>query len=448
MTPVARRAVDAAVWAAALAAVALVWLVSRDGDLPDTLWRTYFPATVVRNVALSAGVLGAAYVWSGDRRWRHRLGRLILMAVAGGLAIGVLELPVLLSGYDYGLALGTRASDTWLQLAMGVNRRDDELIHLHQPHSRYAGAVVGNLTWLGLPARQPYKVEVAYDANGFRNARDLTHADVVAIGDSFVEGAEVPDAETVTAVMARRLQVTVANFGQSNYGPQQELAVLRRFGLPLSPRVVVWFFFGGNDLGDVDTYEWRRAHIDEFLAPPSADSRSFTRNALVALARRTTPPRRTESPAASRAAVTFTPAGGAAERLYLDAEEGPWEPRQWQVAAQVLREARDITRAADADLLVVYIPRKLRVYTGFVEAAPGSLAHAWRNNNLPDVVRAWADEHGVGFLDATVPLRAAVASGRSVHLADDVHWNAAGHAVVGAAVAEAIARSLNPAAGE
>ena len=73
----------------------------------------------------------------------------------------------------------------------------------------------------------------------------------------------------------------------------------------------------------------------------------------MALARRTTPPRRTESPAASRAAVTFTPAGGAAERLYLDAEEGPWEPRQWQVAAQVLREARDITRAADADLVVL-----------------------------------------------------------------------------------------------
>jgi lysophospholipase L1-like esterase len=39
-----------------------------------------------------------------------------------------------------------------------------------------------------------------------------------------------------------------------------------------------------------------------------------------------------------------------------------------------------------------------------------------------------------------VPLRQAVAAGESVYLPDDVHWNAAGHRVVAAAVAERLRR--------
>jgi lysophospholipase L1-like esterase len=89
-----------------------------------------------------------------------------------------------------------------------------------------------------------------------------------------------------------------------------------------------------------------------------------------------------------------------------------------------------------AKLLVVYIPRKLRVYRGFLRAEPGTAADIWELNNLPEVVDAWCQAHDVGFLDSTVPLRRAVASGTSVYLAEDVHWNAAGHEVVAAAIAE------------
>ena len=123
--------------------------------------------------------------------------------------------------------------------------------------------MTGNLARLGaIPVT--YNVDVAYHRNGFRNDEDLTRADIVAIGDSFVEGAETPRSLTVVGELGRRLGVTVANLGQSGYGPQQELVVLRRYGLPLAPKNVVWFLFGGNDLSDVSAYEWRRDHLEEF----------------------------------------------------------------------------------------------------------------------------------------------------------------------------------------
>jgi lysophospholipase L1-like esterase len=429
----------ACLWGGASVGVFLIWYLTRDlRDLPDALWRVYYASTVAMNLAATAAILGVAWLLTDLRQWRRRVAELLLAGMTTGLVIGLFELPAVAFGHDYGITFGTHANDTWLQLAQGVNRRDDELIHIHHPHTRYQGEVVGNLTWIGLPARPPYQVDVQYDRNGFRNSTDLDRAAVVAIGDSFLEGAETAEGDLVTTLVAKRLGVPVANLGQSNYGPQQELAVLRRFGLPLAPRTVVWFFFGGNDLSDIDAYEWRRSHIEEFLSPPR-DRRSFVRNALVALARRTTPPRRTESPAAERHVFTYRTATGAIERMYVDAEEGPVEPRLWQAASAILGEAHARTQAAGADFVVAFIPRKLRVYDGFIEAAPGSYARTWKSNDLPSMLGDWCRDNSVGYIDMTQPLRAAVAVGQSVYLPDDVHWNAAGHAVAAAAVAEVVA---------
>lgn len=435
-----RRLRRTGVWLTAMVGLGLLWILTAGEDVPGALWRTYNTTTTLRNLLGSAAIIGAAYVCSSGSDMPRRFLRATLVAGGIGVPLAALELPAIVLGHDYGVTLGTRPNDTWLQLAMGVNGRDEELLHIHKPHTRYSGAVVGNLTWLGLPARPPYNVDVAYDRNGFRNSEDFTHADVVAIGDSFVEGAEVGRDLTVVARIGQALNVPAANLGQSNYGPQQELVVLKRYGVALSPKIVVWFLFGGNDLGDVDAYEWRRQHLDEFLRPPvvSLSARTFTRNAVIAVAKLTTPPRRVESPVARRHHIDFTSRSGAVETLYLDAEEGPWLPRQWDVASETLLGAREVTRRAGADLLVVYVPRKLRVYSGFIRAEPGTFAHTWRTNNLPDVLGAWCDENGIPFLDSTVPLRDAVASGRSVYLPDDVHWSPEGHEVVGAAVSERI----------
>src|SRR5205807_430492 len=75
---------------------------------------------------------------------------------------------------------------------------------------------------------------------------------------------------------------TVANLGQYDYGPVEELAVLRRYGLPLRPRIVVWMFFEGNDLVDVARYQ-NGGYRDKSkkAAPPKPRSQwSFLHDAL------------------------------------------------------------------------------------------------------------------------------------------------------------------------
>jgi lysophospholipase L1-like esterase len=415
----------------------LLWTLTAGEDAEWALWRRYTAPQAVVNVIGSAALLALGYVLTGAGAFAARAARVAVLAVSVGATIGILELPAVF-GHDYGRTFGTRDNDTWAQLANGINRRDDELIHIHQPYMRFRGTVGGNLARLGLPNPARLDIDVRYDKNGFRNDVDFTQADVVAIGDSFVEGAEVASSQTVAAELGRRLGVPVPNLGQSGYGPQQELIVLKRYGAPLAPKTVVWFLFGGNDLSDVDIYEWRQKHLDEFLAPPPFDTRTFTRNAMTAIARLTTVTRRMPSATARLHEITYVRPDGSGEVLYLDAPEGPWEPHQWEVTSRTLLDARDLTARIGADLLVVFVPRKLRVYQGFLRAAPDAFAHRWPPNNLPDVVAAYCQQNGIAFLDSTLALRNAVAAGVSVYLPDDVHWNAAGHRVVAAAVADRI----------
>lgn len=430
----------------ALVAIVLLWRLTAAHDEEWALWRRYTAGAAMLNVAASSVVLALAYVLLSSGTLASRLARVAAVALSAGITLALLEVPAVVAGHDYGQTFGTRANDTWLQLANGINRRDDELIHVHQAHSTYRGTVTGNLVWLGIPRPIRYPVDVAYDRNGFRNDQDFTRADVVAIGDSFVEAAETAKSETVVDEIGRRLNSTAVNLGQSGYGPQQELVVLKRYGAPLAPKTVVWFVFGGNDLGDVDTYDWRRAHLDEFLAPPPLATRLFARNALTALARVTTPARQTVSNTARRHQVVFRRPDGTEEVMYLDADEGPWEPHQWEVLSSTLERAQGISANIGADLLVVFIPRKLRVYQGHLRpAAPNSYANSWVPNNLPAVLGEFCAARGIAFLDSTGPLRDAVATGESVYLADDVHWNPAGHRVVASAVAERIQQMGRPA---
>jgi lysophospholipase L1-like esterase len=428
---------------AAALSVVLLWSLTAGEDSEWQLWRRYSAPQAGINLCGSLGLLALGYLLSGPGTIITRLARVVVLAASTAGTLAALELPAVF-GHDYGQTFGTRDNDTWHQVATGINRRDDELIHVHQPHSRFRGTVGGNLARLGLPNPARYDVDVAYDGNGFRNDVDFTQADIVAIGDSFVEGAEVARSETVVAQLGQRLGVPVVNLGQSGYGPQQELIVLKRYGVPLSPKTVVWFLFGGNDPGDVDAYEWRRAHLDEFLSPPSFGTRTFTRNALTAFARLTTLRRRTPSATARRHEITYARPDGSSEIMYLDAPEDEWQPHQWEVMSSTLLGARDVASRIGANLLVVYVPRKLRVYRGFLRAAPDAYAHRWPSNNLPEIVAAYCQQHVIPFLDATVPLRRAVAAGTSVYLPDDVHWNPAGHRVVAAAVADSIQQIGTP----
>jgi len=325
--------------------------------------------------------------------------------------------------------------DTWLQLARRINRPDPELIHIHWPHSHYADQVRGNLAFLGIPDPPLHPVDLHYDQYGFRNDRDLERADVVVIGDSFVEAALVTTQQSVTGQLAALLGRTVANRGQSAYGLRQELAVLERYGLPLSPGLVVWMLFGGNDLRDVRATDWARAHFEELQQPRPLRKRLFLRNALLFLAERVgwMDEFHGRERARARSASWLLP-DGTKRVVYFGQPTPPWDEREWRVATSTLQKAQEETREAGADFLLVFIPRKFTVYRGLL-VDPGADVARWKDVKLGPALGSFARQAGIPFLDTTPALRAALRRGEEVYFPDDVHWTAAGHRIAAEQIA-------------
>jgi PAS domain S-box-containing protein len=91
------------------------------------------------------------------------------------------------------------------------------------------------------------------DEHGFRNPSgiwNLDRFDVAALGDSFTHGACVSSDRDFVAIIQKRYPATL-NLGMSGNGPLLQLAGLREYLPRFSPRVVLWFFYEGNDLLDL-----------------------------------------------------------------------------------------------------------------------------------------------------------------------------------------------------
>jgi hypothetical protein len=90
------------------------------------------------------------------------------------------------------------------------------------------------------------------DAHGFNNPPHAWDApvEILALGDSFTQGHCVDPAENFVARIRQRHPSTV-NVGIAGNGPLMMLGTLKEYGRVISPRVVLWFYFEGNDLEEV-----------------------------------------------------------------------------------------------------------------------------------------------------------------------------------------------------
>jgi hypothetical protein len=90
------------------------------------------------------------------------------------------------------------------------------------------------------------------DRHGFRNpdrAWDAT-APTLLVGDSFAQGACVPEGSTIAAEFMCRNRAVVSVAYNAN-GPLVELATLVEYGPALRPPLVIWLYHEGNDLTDL-----------------------------------------------------------------------------------------------------------------------------------------------------------------------------------------------------
>jgi hypothetical protein len=98
------------------------------------------------------------------------------------------------------------------------------------------------------------------DEHGFHNPKGLYDAgetDIIALGDSFTQGACVGSNKNSIAIIRNKYKNTL-NLGEGGNGPLLELATLKEFAQPLKPKIVLWLYYESNDLRDMI----REARVD------------------------------------------------------------------------------------------------------------------------------------------------------------------------------------------
>ncbi len=92
-----------------------------------------------------------------------------------------------------------------------------------------------------------------HDARGFRNARALKSAEIVAIGDSHTYGSSVPPDSIWTRHLSKRVGRNVYNMALGGYGPYEYERLVKN-AAALSPQIVLVGVYFGNDFYD----NWKR----------------------------------------------------------------------------------------------------------------------------------------------------------------------------------------------
>ena len=91
------------------------------------------------------------------------------------------------------------------------------------------------------------------DQHGFNNPQQVWHTpiDIVAVGDSFTQGwCVAPDINFVSLI--RQRYPGTLNLGIEGNGPLVMLAALKEYAEIVRPKLVLWFYFEGNDLSDLN----------------------------------------------------------------------------------------------------------------------------------------------------------------------------------------------------
>jgi hypothetical protein len=358
------------------------------------------------------------------------------LLVAGSLvfAYSLIEFPALINVIDY---RAIWAGGIWGSLRF-PQTADPELINRWPPHAHYRGSASGGMaeTFYRVPPseRTLFRWDLQFDRMGFRNEADLSSADTIVIGDSVVEGDSVSNNEVVTSVL-QGLDggKTVANLSRLGYGPQQEMIVLQRYGLPLRPHTVVWVFSEATDLADFMRYR------PTSTQPPNYWHSFLERSFLRLTYHQVRGLFNAAKPSGVEYSGEIQVPGGRVTRVYFEKPAHHLTSEEFRALdgiARILAEARRLSAAQGARFLLVLAPDKYRVYHDLCQYPPESKCSRWVLSDLPErLFSAVASiSPGIGYVDLTGALVTAARGGLLPYYSDDVHWSPEGHRVAAEAI--------------
>ena len=105
-----------------------------------------------------------------------------------------------------------------------------------------------------------YFAKYLSDKHGFNNVLNVFERlnDIVLIGDSFTEGACEYPSDNVSGQL-EKYGWKVANLGKDSNGPLINMATIREYGFFLSPKTVLYLYYEGNELTDLEL-EYKSSH--------------------------------------------------------------------------------------------------------------------------------------------------------------------------------------------
>jgi hypothetical protein len=273
----------------------------------------------------------------------------------------------------------------------------------------------------------------------------------MVMGDSFMEGLQVPYDSLFSARLARSLsqqtgkQVEVINAGVSGWGQDDELRYLTEYGLAYHPDLVLIVMTLHNDIGDNLRQHWHTLQGDTLVSQAVQPMpwtefaiiqvKAFiaTRSQLYQLWRRFR--HRGEIRQITRNLNTHV------VQLFRTPRSEEMA-RGMKLTDGMLEAIRDTTRASGGQMAMVLLPLKFQLAdTAFASLVTSSeVPPAEMQMGLPQAeVSAMGHRIGVPVIDLLPDFRSWVAgNGAPLYLEWDGHWNPAGHALA----ADATTRGL------
>ena len=419
-------------WYSSLAGVLLaaafiyVWIVPLFRPRGDFLWGHYRLKDIYIGIPIALATICMVLILAAPKRRR----RAITLRAATVTTAILLLITFVDTFYVFGV-VGIWRSNYWLDQAH-IPRRysaaDPELGFVRRP----------SIAWRGYVHDVQRVVHYRTDRNGFRNSTEQHRADIVFIGDSFTESATVAEPDTFVRRVAQSTGLSAVNLGRGAYGPQQELIVLKRYGLAYQPRFVVWQLFEGNDLADAQAFaEWKK---NPEQVHTSLKERYFD-NSLLNQWLTGTRPKEFDGPM-----VTLRYHDGTSRRVTLRYTYEPDQPAKMPAATTetiaAIESGYQLCESRGIQLLVVLVPTMVRVMAPHIsfdrveeqtkylaESTPGQ-------KDFSGTIDELCDRIGCDFVDSFEAFRqAAVKDNRGLYIPNDEHLDVEGHEVMAQVVA-------------
>ena|ERR1043166_154339 len=246
----------------------------------------------------------------------------------------------------------------------------------------------------------------------------------VAVGDSFTFGQGVDQEDTWVAQVAKALGHDVINFGIPAQGPAQYTRVLKKYALPMHPKVAFYGFYF-NDLDSVARF---RRMKRQFI-PVSRYLRYYSY--VFNLIRESKPATQVQPvlAQADNAEMSLDPEG---LRRSLERQNRVFEER-WTLVAHEIDDGIKASKAAGVTFVLLYLPSRWEIYWDSLKEK-NHLPDSLKIDRLRQTVVSYCAKQDVLCLDLTPTVKQAASQGKQVYFPIDGHWNKEGNRIVAGAI--------------